>query len=106
MLEQSLILLFSGMLTVFTVLGLVVLMGKLLIYIVNNFFSSSEQTKNTDALTPIQQQTKAETLAVIAAAVDIATAGKGRVTDIELLSQDDDIRDSTKIKYDSVFHNS
>ncbi len=78
------------MLTVFTVLGLVVLLGRMLIYMVNTFFAEPPATQSTiDQATPAV--TTGETLAVIAAAVEVATAGKGRVTTIELLPQDDDL---------------
>lgn len=80
------------MLTVFTVLGLVVLMGRTLIYLVNTFFSQPPAPHPIATLLPDQETAiSPESIAVITAAVELTTAGKGRVKRIELLSQEDDL---------------
>ncbi len=76
------------MITVFFILGLVVLSGKLLIRIVNRFFppasikSPLNEVTNTSPSQTSRQQNKKQ-LAAIVAAVDILTAGKGKIKNIE-----------------------
>lgn len=71
---EALTLLGIGMVTVFLVLSLVVLTGKCLV-ILSNYVSANSE-KLSDEISP-------EIIAVINAAVDVATSGKGRVTKIE-----------------------
>ena len=68
-------LLFVGMITVFVVLTLVVITGKLLIRIVNRYLPVVD-------LTP-KSVIEASKVAAITGAVDIFTGGMGRVTRIE-----------------------
>ncbi|MDW3197144.1 MAG: OadG family transporter subunit [Cytophagales bacterium] len=74
--SQALTLMGIGMITVFVVLSLVVVIGNLLIQIVNRF-----------APVPISPEKKPEIsnakIAAITAAVEMFTAGKGRITKIE-----------------------
>lgn len=82
-----------GMVTVFAILGLVVLSGRLLIKFVNRFFPESRLPNPAPApisTAPSQisttQQSKS-TLAAIVTAVDIITKGKGKIDEIEKLNQ-------------------
>lgn len=70
-LSSALSLLIIGMITVFVVLLLVVLTGKVLILIVNRF--SDEETEKVSAVK----------VAAIAAAVELVTKGKGYINKIE-----------------------
>ncbi len=87
-LARALLILGVGMITVFFILGLVVLSGKLLIRIVNRFFppasikSPLNEVTNTRPSQTSRQQNKKQ-LAAIVAAVDILTAGKGKIKNIE-----------------------
>ena len=63
-----------GMVTVFLVLSLVFLTGKLLITVVNTM--ADNQHPNEDEIAP-------EIIAVLNAAVELTTSGKGRITKIE-----------------------
>lgn len=87
-LNTALIALLVGMITVFIVLSLVVLTGRVLIFLTNRYFPV-EQKKS--AFTPVtKRQVQEETtamppaqLAAIIAVVEIATKGNGRVVKIE-----------------------
>ena len=77
-----------GMITVFIILGLVVLTGDVLIRIVNRFFpetaiKSPLNTPSNLAPTNLQPKTNKSTLAAIVAAVDIVTGGTGKADKIE-----------------------
>ena len=82
-LPEALKLLTVGMLTVFTILLIVIYLGKGLIAFVNRFFPEVEKTKN--AVTVPQVAIDATTKAVINEAVNQITAGKGHVTNIQKL---------------------
>jgi len=77
-----------GMVTVFAILGLVVLSGHLLIKIVNTFFPATSiksplASANLATPTPSKPQDSKSTLAAIIATVDLVTEGKGKVSKIE-----------------------
>lgn len=98
--STALTLLAVGMITVFTILLLLVLLGNLLINIVNRYFPAAEkpavaqrppvplQTSARPAETshPPPGQLHPHVLAAILAAVSTATKGTGRVTRIEKTS--------------------
>lgn len=88
-LNLALVVLGVGMITVFIILGLVVLTGHFLIKFVNNFFpaASIKSPLNAPVHAP-QTSNKASsnskaTLAAIVAAVDLITGGKGKADKIE-----------------------
>lgn len=67
-----------GMVTVFIILMVVVLIGNFLIWAVNRFFPESDNGKVT--VVPSFGNSR---IAAIAAAVNIVTQGKGRITKID-----------------------
>jgi len=69
-------LLIIGMTTVFLILGLVVLGGRLMIIIVNKIAPEAARNGSSSGI-------KAPTLAAITAAVQTTTQGKGRITHIK-----------------------
>jgi len=71
--ETALQVMLIGMVTVFIILALVVLTGKVLIYLVNRFSPPSPQGPNEDE----------GEIAALIAAVDIITEGKGRIESIK-----------------------
>ena len=87
-LYTALVALLVGMLTVFIVLSLVVLTGRVLIFLINRYFpikeqesfsiakKSSSQKKQPIAIHPTQ-------LVAIITAVEIATNGKGKIRKVE-----------------------
>jgi oxaloacetate decarboxylase gamma subunit len=84
LLQSAFSLLLIGMITVFAILGLVVLTGRLLIYLVNRF---DPQTRDRFIGTP-KTIFKPKTipraqLAAITAAVEAITEGKGKISHIE-----------------------
>jgi Na+-transporting methylmalonyl-CoA/oxaloacetate decarboxylase gamma subunit len=89
--SNALILLTIGMITVFVVLLLVVLAGKLLIQLVNRY--GQEPAVDIPASLPLVNNSRAKhstqpaIIAAIAAAVDHATGGRGRITSINKLNQ-------------------
>ncbi|MDH5382549.1 MAG: OadG family protein [Cyclobacteriaceae bacterium] len=76
-LQTALLLLIIGMITVFSVLFLLVMGGRGLIAIVNKFFPD-EQEKDSSGISPSK-------IAVLTAAVENITEGRGRISDIEKL---------------------
>jgi oxaloacetate decarboxylase (Na+ extruding) subunit gamma len=78
-----------GMFTVFVILGLVVLTGKVLIRIVNTFFPITE-AELTPSITPkVQKRNKSfdkSTLAAIVSTIDTITYGNGKVDKIERIN--------------------
>ncbi len=64
-----------GMITVFLVLFLVVVTGKILIRVVNRFAKEVESQ--------ISNSTNPKHIAAITAAVEVFTNGKGKITNIE-----------------------
>ena len=78
-----------GMVTVFVILGLVVLTGKILIRIVNNFFPIQEIVPPATATPRNQSQKKTfekSTLAAIITTIDTITHGKGKVDKIQKIN--------------------
>ena len=81
------------MITVFVILGLVVLTGDLLIRVVNRYFPAAsiksplgradQQVSNTSNTSAMNDKS---TVAAIVAAVDIITAGKGNAASIEKIN--------------------
>lgn len=74
--SSALSLLVVGMITVFVVLALVVLVGKVLIRLVNTL-ATEEPIKTTSHVIDPKK------LAAISATVEIVTAGKGKITKVE-----------------------
>ena len=73
-----------GMITVFTVLALVVLTGRLLIWGVNQINREIPSIKKPATnIFKIQQEISAQKMAAIVAAVEIVTQGEGKVTSIK-----------------------
>jgi len=79
-LNDSLILAATGMITVFVILGLVVVVGNLLISFVNRFVPAtiSEQIHRSGSLDNRK-------IAAITGAIEIITQGRGNITDIKKL---------------------
>lgn len=71
-----------GMITVFAILALVVLIGKMIILIVNRYFpEQQEQLKKT--ISKIETESfNNKKLAAIVAVVDSITQGRGKVTKV------------------------
>lgn len=86
-LNESLGLLAIGMMTIFIMLGLVVLLGNGLILFVNRFLSEEKlEHASTTTTSPIQAPLKTfspSALSAIVAAVEITTRGKGSITQIK-----------------------
>ena len=70
-----------GMITVFLILFLVVAFGNLIIRVVNKYYPEAEKVLPPDMGKGISRKK----LAVIAAAVNSATKGKGKIKNIEKL---------------------
>lgn len=83
-LQTALLLLIVGMITVFVILSLVVLTGRVLIWVVNNYFSPEEKIAYDYKVPFVEDDViYKKKLAAIAAAVEIATGGKGKAVKIE-----------------------
>ena len=86
-LSTALVVLLVGMITVFVVLSLVVLSGKVLISIVNKYAPDKAIKKPVSARTiPITRKstsTSSSKVAAIVAAVHQITQGKGQITSIK-----------------------
>lgn len=83
-LETALLLMVVGMSTVFIILLIVIYLGKLLISIVNKYAPAEEvPIKQQPAKAPVA--ISGQILAVITAAVNVVTQGKGKVVKIEKL---------------------
>ena len=92
--NTALVLLVVGMLTVFVILGLVVLTGQVLIRIVNRFapaaapiISSARRQASRVATEGIRNQQS--TLAAIIAAVEVWGGGKASIQSIEQIEEED-----------------
>ena len=82
--SSALLVMAVGMIIVFTILGLVVLSGHILIRLVNRYAPVQEPYIRHERRRKAPQRTFSEQkLAVIVAAVDIHTKGRGRVTKVE-----------------------
>ena len=79
--RDALELLLVGMTTVALVLGLVVLAGRLLIQVVNRTSPSGNVQKKSSSSSPLYPAI----VAVITAAVEVTTAGKGNIQKIDPL---------------------
>jgi oxaloacetate decarboxylase gamma subunit len=80
--NEGLVIFIVGMITVFTVLLLVVLTGRILVNLVNRFYvepqidyAATEQPYSNEVIAP-------QEIAAITAAVQIITKGKGKITSI------------------------
>lgn len=83
-LQTAILLLVVGMITVFIILSLVVFTGRTLIWVVNKYFSEEEKIEYDYATPYIEDDViYKKKLAAIAAAVEIATGGKGKAVKIE-----------------------
>jgi len=89
-LSTALVVLLVGMITVFVVLSLVVLSGKVLISIVNKYAPEKSNKKSVSSRTiPIYRkssQTSSSKVAAIVAAVQQVTHGKGTIKSIKKIS--------------------
>ncbi len=93
--QEAFEVLLIGMITVFVVLSLVVLTGKLLILLVNKFgpVPQKAQIKRSDFAPILTDQLSTSTyiekkkLAALVSTVEIVTQGKGRILKIEKESQ-------------------
>ncbi|MEN7546756.1 OadG family protein [Rapidithrix thailandica] len=84
-LSNALMLLAVGMTTVFFILILVVIFGKLLVRAVNRFYPDETIVAKTEKSINLQTTTSFDKkkLSAIVAAVDLATQGKGKITEIK-----------------------
>jgi len=80
--EFGLTIMAVGMITVFTILGLVVLGGKIMILIINRFTSELVNDTHSPSENPPINPVK---ISVLAAAVAAYTGGKGKITTIKKL---------------------
>ena len=82
-LDQALLVLFVGMFSVFIILGLIVISGQLLIRVVNQYFPVAlEKKQHTPLPLTAHDSPDAKQLAVITAAVETFTHGKGRIVNV------------------------
>lgn len=80
--QEAFSLLSIGMLTIFLILGLVVLLGNGLILFANRFLSPEEIQPKVDS--PLTSPSfSPSTLSAIVAAVEISTRGTGNITEIK-----------------------
>ena len=80
---------FVGMITVFVILGLVVLTGKTLIRVVNTFIPIEEAQPAPQIAKRSQPPVKSfnkSTLAAIITTIDVITNGRGKVDKIEKIN--------------------
>jgi len=90
-LSEAILILVIGMITVFIILGLVVLTGKTLIRITNRFAPDiKESPKGIGVIAPVSNNTLSNNstinkkkLAAIIGTVEMITQGKGRIEKIE-----------------------
>jgi len=78
--NEALVLLVVGMLTVLVVLCLVVAIGNLLIGLTNRFIPDDKKPGDSN---PSGKLTNTKTVAAIAAVVDVITQGKGKIDSIQ-----------------------
>ena len=83
--REALMLLIIGMGTVFIILTLIIILGKLIIRFVNKFLPEEikSSTQIGQAIIKPQQAIDNLKLAAIVSAVEITTKGKGHITKIE-----------------------
>ena len=82
--DLGLTILAVGMITVFVVLGLVVITGQLLVRVVNYFYKEPKVTFHQPATTISNPyDIPPQEIAVITAAVNVVTQGKGNIISIK-----------------------
>lgn len=81
--QTAIVLLTVGMITIFVVLALVVLSGNILIRLVNRYFPQHAPPPQSIPFPSAGSPIPPNTLAAIVAAVDIVTAGKGKVSAVK-----------------------
>jgi oxaloacetate decarboxylase gamma subunit len=79
--SQALVLFGVGMVTIFVILALVVISGNLLIRLVNRYFPLAAPIASPAS--PSSSEVSPKILAAIVASVEVLTAGKGRIVDIQ-----------------------
>ncbi len=79
--NEALILLVVGMVTVFSILALIVVLGNILIKIINKYFPEKEIPAVVKKVS--QGVIDPKKMAAIVSAVDIITQGKGKVTSVK-----------------------
>lgn len=79
-LSTAFMLLAVGMITVFTILALIVILGNFLISLVNRFIQEAPVTKAVRGVAQVAIDPRK--MAAIVSAVDVVTEGKARVTSI------------------------
>ena len=84
---QSLGLLITGMVTVFLILGLVVATGRLLIKAVNLHHLRTARRQQKLTRPADRSAVPPEIIAVLSAAVNVATSGQGRIKTVERSSK-------------------
>ena len=84
--ETALILMVTGMLTVFTILFLVVLSSKIMIMIINRFFQELVDLEPAQHLLGGQSLDPQKVSAIISA-VEAVTAGKGKIQEIKKIDE-------------------
>ncbi len=87
-LSEALLILAVGMITVFAILGLVVLSGQVLIRVTNRFIPEVQVAKplrssNRSNLAKKRKAIEKKKLAAIVAAVEVVTGGQGHIERIE-----------------------
>ena len=90
-LSTAFIVLIVGMITVFVILGLVVLTGNVLIKVVNRYYPvalQAQEPKPTSLVAVPKQRTNQSKLAAIVAAVDITSGGRAKIEKIEKIHTD------------------
>lgn len=80
-LNNALIIMLVGMITVFIILSLVVVIGNLIIKITNKYPAETKKNLDNKTSTP-SNLASSQTIAALVAAVDITTLGKGKITNI------------------------
>lgn len=78
--NEALELMLTGMGTVFTILILVVLLGKLIVLVTNRFYVEKDPVPVANTIK--EREISPQTLAAIVAAVEAVTGGKGNVASI------------------------
>ncbi|WP_297090430.1 OadG family protein [uncultured Draconibacterium sp.] len=81
--NEALKLMLTGMSTVFFILIMVVVLGRLIIQITNRFWAVP--SKVSAVQTSTVAEIEANKLAAIVSAVEITTRGKGKITSVEKL---------------------
>ena len=84
--QTALLLMMIGMVTVFTILFLVVLCSKLMIVIINTYFEELIDLEPLPHL-PRGHMHDPKKISIIIAAVEVITAGKGRIKEIKKIDK-------------------